>query len=314
MSDRPPLAAELFDDRREFSAAMQRYPQCQPIIPYLRDHSTGTVEEVLEGFQSEAADYPERHRQLAAIRYYLQMMLWAGEERLKKTTRDITNYKTLLDQIARWRKPTEQVCLVTFNYDRMVEAALPVVSVRIRHLRDYVGNDNYKLFKLHGSVDWGRVIDAPTLNPALNGWELAEAIIDNAVNLIVSNTFRISTSHPLPRAGQEILFPAIAIPVQSKTHFECPEEHINVLQELIPQTTKLLMSGWRASEDHFLKLLAEGIKGRRIPVMSVAGGHQEAEQSVSNLKNAHIGVDAVRFDGGFTDFIVTRAGDDFLNM
>src|ERR1700678_880675 len=257
---RPPLAVELFDNRPEFSAAMQRFPRCQPIIPYLRNHSTRTVEEILEGLQSEAMEYPERHRQIAAIRYYLHMMLGAVEERWKETTRDITNHKTLLDQIARWRKRTEQVCLVTFNYDNMLEAALPVVGMQIHHLKDYVGHDTYKLFKLDGSVDWGRVIGAPTLDPALNGWTLAEAVIDNAANLRLTDEFRIAKGYPMPRLGQEMLFPAIAIPVQSKTHFECPEGHLKLLRELIPQTTKLLMIGWRATENHFLKLLAEGIQ------------------------------------------------------
>ncbi len=38
-----------------------------------------------------------------------------------------------LDQIERWRKPDEQVCIVTFNYDSFLEDALPVVGVKIEN-------------------------------------------------------------------------------------------------------------------------------------------------------------------------------------
>jgi hypothetical protein len=107
------------------------------------------------------------------------------------------------------------------------------------------------------------------------------------------------------------LFPAIAIPVETKQHYECPKEHLSALQECIPRTTKLLMIGWRASEQHFLKLLSEGVK-RKLRVMSVAGELDAAKQSVKNLRDAGVDVDAVESSGGFTDFVVNREGDDFL--
>jgi len=311
--DRPPLAAELFADRPEFSNVMLRFPACQAIIPYLRRPLAGTVEEVLENLQSEAKDYPERHRQLAAIRYYLQAMLSECEDRWKTTTNGITNQKTLLDQIARWRKPSEEVCLVTFNYDRMLEDALWGIGLKIRSIGDYVGDPIYKLFKLHGSVNWGRLLDTPT-GPDFDASNSVDTLIDRAADLKITDEFRLVSTHPVQSDGSDVLVPAIAIPVQSKTHFECPAEHLHVLRELIPKTTKLLMIGWRASENHFLKLLAPGGGfTRTMPVLSVAGGETEAEQSVANLTNAHISATRIRFDGGFTDFIVSRAGDDFLS-
>jgi hypothetical protein len=154
--DRPPLADQLFHARPEFSKVMQRLPACLPIIPLVQNLPSGrTVEHVLQHLQSEAQDYPKRLRQLAAIRYYLHIMLWGCELRWLDIAKGVTNYKTLLDQIERWRKPDEQVCLVTFNYDRLIEDALPAVGVEIRELSDYVGSDTYKLIKLHGSINWG---------------------------------------------------------------------------------------------------------------------------------------------------------------
>ena len=106
---RPPLANELFDDRPRFAAAMSKFQNCLPIIPYLHNlPEDGSVERVLERFQAEAESYPEGHRQLAAIRYYLHFMMWECERYWKEIAKGITNYKTLLDQVERRRKPAQR--------------------------------------------------------------------------------------------------------------------------------------------------------------------------------------------------------------
>jgi len=314
--ERPPLADELFQDRPDFLNVMQRFPVCQAIIPLVQmPASGGTVEQVLEHLQSESDEYPERHKQLAAIRYYLHVMLWECEQRWRGIGRGISNYKTLLDQIERWREPDEQVCLVTFNYDRMIEDALPVVGVNIHDLSDYVGSKTYKLIKLHGSVNWGRLVHTHVLSIRdKNVWDVAYEMIDRIQELNITDTFRIVNELPMARSERDpdfALFPAIAIPVQTKQHFECPKEHVDALREFIPQTGKLLMIGWRAMEGHFLKLLADGLD-HRLRVMAVSGSLDYAKQSVANLRNSGIDADAIESTGGFTNFIITREGDEFL--
>jgi hypothetical protein len=315
MEQRLPLANQLFDDRVEFSEVMSRFPSCLSIIPYVRSISSSgrTVEQVLEQLQSEAEHYPERHHQLAAIRYYLQIMLWQCENSWKAVAKGVTNYKTLLDQIERWRKQTEEVCLVTFNYDRMIEDALPVVGVHINELFDYV-KYTYKLIKLHGSVNWGRMVDTTIQEiTELNAWQIAHELIDRVPDLKVSDKFHLvnDRGYPFPPFGNSALFPAIAIPVQSKQHYECPKEHIDALRSLIPKTTKLLMIGWRAMEAHFLKLMADGIR-HRVAVLAISGSLDDARQSVVNLRNAGIETEAIESPSGFTEFIVNREGDEFL--
>jgi hypothetical protein len=71
-SERMPLANQLFDNRREFVEALSYFPKCLPIVPYLRDRGDGiAIERVLQDLQEEAAEYRERYKQLAAVRYYL---------------------------------------------------------------------------------------------------------------------------------------------------------------------------------------------------------------------------------------------------
>ena len=68
-------------------------------------------------------------------------------------TKGVTNY-TLLDEIEGWRsKQNELVRLVTFNYDTMIEQALPSVGVKIAAMHDYI-SQRYALIKHHGSVNW----------------------------------------------------------------------------------------------------------------------------------------------------------------
>ena len=313
--DRLPLADELFASREEFSNVMRLLPSCLPIIPYVQRLPAGqTVEQVLEHLQSEGRNYPQRHRQLAAVRYYLQVMLGQCEQRWLNLAKDVTNYKTLLDQIERWRKTDEQVCLVTFNYDTMIEGALPVVGVNIKELRDYIEDPRYKLVKLHGSVNWGRMIEShsiPSIDQ-LSTWQTANEIINRVPDLKVTKHFRLENDQrPISRVGKILLFPAIAIPVETKQQYECPDEHVAAMQEFIPKITKLLMIGWRATEKHFLKLLSERVHDQ-LRVMAVAGSLDAAKESVKNLRDAGIGADAIESEGGFTDFIVNRQVDEFL--
>jgi hypothetical protein len=150
---RPPLANQLFDDRPLFVDIMQSYPACKPLVNLLRGDVR--VEQQLAKFEEQAKTFPERNRQLAAIRYYLHHMLWRCQSFWAIEHRGITNYLTFLDTIARWRYENgEQVCFVTFNYDNMLEEALSQVwDWQFTNLSKYTSRPEYKLIKLHGSVD-----------------------------------------------------------------------------------------------------------------------------------------------------------------
>jgi len=73
LENRPPLANQLFDDRHNFVAALCQFDECAEIVPFLR--GAKAIEQQLEVLQNEANEYPDRFRQLAAARWYLQFML-----------------------------------------------------------------------------------------------------------------------------------------------------------------------------------------------------------------------------------------------
>jgi hypothetical protein len=107
------------------------------------------------------------------------------------------------------------------------------------------------------------------------------------------------------------LFPALAIPVESKLDFECPDEHQAALREAIPQVDKLITIGWRATETPFLELLQQNIQAP-IRVGVVAGSRDAASETADRLRNAGVVGEYLLTEGGFTDFILDQVAEDFL--
>lgn len=311
---RLPLANQLFDDRGIFNKWINNFPKCKPIIPYLREASqNGLVERELEKLQAQGVDYPDRYRQIAAVQFYLQCILWECEVGLKKDPGwSVTNYVTLLDQIESWRK-TEPVCLTTFNYDTMLENALRHVGVNINGLQDYISSENYKIIKLHGSIDWAHSV--VTLIEEIenrDGLDVANELIERANNLDIRKDFNMVKQYPSTKKGEVALFPALAIPVETKQNYECPLQHLDVLNKVIPKVTKILLIGWHATETHFVQLLGEKLP-KDVHVMTVSGSKESAEASNIRLKDTGIRGDFVETNTGFSDFVVRREIEEFLS-
>jgi SIR2-like domain len=262
---RPPLADYLFEDRPVFNREINDFPVCKPIVNNLRHLNGRPIEQVLQNFQSEAARNPRRHQQLAAVRYYLQSVLWNCGANWQQQSNGVTNYLTLIDQIEHWRlQQDEAVALVTFNYDALLEDALSdFFGLKIKQIDDYVdGHPRYSIFKLHGSVNWAREVAAGlNLGPSPDASQIAGQCIENAAHLSVSSKYALISSCPAGLVnGLVPAFPAIAIPVESKNQFECPPRHLEKLKGFLPDVRKLLIIGWRGMETHFMDLLRFGLR------------------------------------------------------
>ena len=297
----------------EFANDLVRFPACHAIVPYLRQlPSTMNLEQVLERLNAEAPSYPERYKQLAAVRCYLHFMIWRCQQRWSDEAKGITNYVTLLDQILRWRKETDRICLVTFNYDTMLETALPTVGIHITGLRDYIRYEPFALVKLHGSVNWWREVGPPVPDiEKFNPWEVLNYLINRAIDLKFGDTFVLKQEYPFTQLGGKALFPALAIPLQNKASFECPSAHLDTLRTFIPAVTKILTVGWHATENHFLKLLVDGL-AKRVRVMIVDRNESACDGPINNLRSAGLDGDFSRAKGGFSEFVANREGDEFL--
>jgi SIR2-like domain len=316
---RPPLADHLFEDREVFNGAINLFPSCKPIVASLRHLNGRSIEEVLQELQSEADRNSRRHTQLAAVRYYLHYVLWQCGQNWQGLNNGITNYLTLIDQIEDWRlQQDETVALVTFNYDTLLEDALSTVGLKMKQIDDYVnGHPRYSVFKLHGSVNWGRqVAVGPSMGQSPGASKIAEWYIDNVTQLSITSDYFLVRSSPPGLVNGVAMFPAIAIPVESKNQFECPSAHLEKLERFLPHVRKLLIVGWRGMETHFMRLLQVGLKAP-LDVMIVSKKQPTMPSDAENLRERIRAILAgtvpisddscTLWEHGFSNFVTNRA-------
>lgn len=316
---RPPLANNLFRDQNEvFGPIIRKYNQLRRILPFLREPTaSGGVEQTLESLQEQGGTYPERRRELAAVKFYLADLLMEVTERWDERTNGITNYAVLVDEILRLDGSGEDVCLVTFNYDLLLERALVGFSdFEMKEPESFLSSHpRLKIFKLHGSVNWSRTVGVGGAFYAPN------KIIEEAHLIQPSDRFVLGNAAREYGAGRQVgtVFPAIAIPVQTKTasHFECPSAHLGHLTAMLPTVTKILIIGWQARESHFLQML-RGMLLKLQRVMVVGAHAPDAKDTLIRfLDQIQLPFDPLSSNysvaqGGFTSFVVNREGDEFL--
>jgi hypothetical protein len=319
-SYRPPLAAQLFEDRANFNAALADFPQFRGRVPGLRRKAMAgglDVERELEQMKNEVKTYEPALAELAAIQFYLRKVLWDCSQMWHREATGATNYAELLSRIDRWRRPRdERVVLVTFNYDILLDLAaetLPV-SLNLQDVDGYVAREDYKLVKPHGSVNWGQELDEHP-DPGLPDEEIIRLMIEHVDKLRFSNRYVNTGMAVRFDSGDRLAFPAISIPVEQKSVFACPDSHLEVLRRaLIDDVRRVLVVGWRASEDHFHDAVLKDRVADR-PVLVVGENRQADETTAANLEKAGLQRNRIECSdaAGFTGFLATAELDDFLN-
>jgi hypothetical protein len=309
-NDRPPLANQLFLNRAPFTNALSPFSECAPIVPLLR--AASNIELELERLRNEATEhppYPQRLRQIAGVRGYLQMLFSGLDKLWHSQANGSTNYTTLLDQILRWGH--QSVLLVTFNYDRLLELAVhTLTNHQFDGVEDYV-HEPFAVLKLHGSVDWGRVV----LNPPQstnNDWQDVRALIASTASIQVSDEYIIADARPIVRdpAGR-LLVPAIAIPVQSKQDFACPKSHLQALRDRLPEVDKILIVGWRGMDHHLVAILKEQLRPD-VEVQIVCKDSSQSQSVVETLTQTLPGLRYEPLDAPFSTYVAQRLGEKFI--
>jgi hypothetical protein len=120
------------------------------------------------------------------------------------------------------------------------------------------------------------------------------------------------------------VFPAIAVPVEKKDQFACPRTVVEQLAQALPQVSKVLVIGWRATEANFLSLLGNKFSGLKLGVRLhiVAGAGQLAGMGNSPGEITKVSIcralpnnppQPPTIDpGGFTDFLDSGRAKSFL--
>jgi hypothetical protein len=318
---RPPLAKELFANRPLFINAVEAFPQCKTIVYRLRDPAVisaqKSIEILLQEIEEEAKTYARGLQELAAARCYLQRAISQCEQEWVGITRGITNYLALLREIERTHQGDEPVCLVTFNYDTLLEAALSQLGWTIGTMEDYTQRSTlFRVFKLHGSVNWAHEVEIELPANINTGHPPAVLthLIEHAASLKVSDRFVLCNPGMMGVVDGRPVFPAIAIPVEKKGSFECPQRMVEELIALLPQITKIFVIGWRASEAHFLELLKQRLR-RGVYLSVIAGSPAEAEDIRVRINRVLINnppSSTAERASGFTEFMRSRRADQIL--
>jgi hypothetical protein len=205
------------------------------------------------------------------------------------------------------------VRFVSFNYDTLLESACrTALGIGLDSIDAYVERTDYRVYKPHGSVNWAHVVE----NEGSRNGASDQAIIGLGKDLrLIANDYRINGL--LDTIHYELnkpSFPAIASPVESKADFEAPANHLTAMQEDLRSATKVLIVGWRATEQHFLKLWTKEPPFGQLRAIGIVAGRGETEAVQKNLGDVGIGTGKLGlsfpskwypFDGGFSYFLGT---------
>jgi hypothetical protein len=140
-------------------------------------------------------------------------------------------------------------------------------------------------------------------------------LIQRVAELRITDRYIFNRDRGMGIVQGTLAFPAIAIPVESKRNFECPPSQLEELVALLPQVSKILVIGWRATEAHFLALLKENLR-RGVQMWIVAGPDQQQGQNIKDhicremLPN-NVPIASVD-PGGFTNFMLSGRAAQFL--
>lgn len=320
---RPPLATQLFDLEDDgYAAIAQQFPEAIGRLNRANAIAANKepIEEALQKWQEEAEDNERRFQQLAFMRFYLQELLWTCSQNWLSTAYRRTNYLLLTDMLEDCRRVLDaQIAYVTFNYDLLLEDALPDLALPTvwqsderKSLAPYVIDDNTKVFKLHGSVNWAHPIQAIKASRFEAGVDSRPSIARSSPMLTIEKAIRIIEDPTYPVHGSELMFPALAIPTVSKHVFECPDDHIARLVEMVGRVHWILLVGWRATEEHFLSILDHHLPrgGTTIRVHSVGRDPATSRLVVTRFAQRlqHLGdarfLDASASSGGFGEWLL----------
>lgn len=249
-----------------FGQIINRYPQCRRLLGLLRDRlgRDAIVEDVLEELSERAKGDMHLPRQLMGTRFYIRDVVLESTTNWAGAGWGVTNLHRLVGALEEWRSSRDEIVIyVTFNYDKLLEEAL--TDTLQRHLIEpdhYIADDQLRVYKLHGSTDWGRSVGVRSDFP--NG---VRDVIDWAGELTESPEVVRHDGRFVYREDQ--LAPAVAIPTRSKAGFQCPDQHVRQLGADLRRVDRVAVVGWRAGERRFLDLWRDARKTAPNPVGGV---------------------------------------------
>lgn len=299
---RPPLTADLFS--RRFEAIIKKHGGVKnlaaTILPALRYNND--FESVLLSIKEKEGRHSDRASQFMDLQFYLQKLFQEISDHYGDQTGN--NYRSLIQEI---RDGLRQACIVTFNYDLLLEEAL---SDQITDNLDSYITGPIKVIKTHGSCDWVYGFDQYA--------ETIEGSIDDPYEYLLKDPgypqrhgdnfgerrklYRQREYRIVDNTGKHHnYYPAIAIPLPGKNKFICPPKHINELERALSEIDKILIIGWRANDQQMVDLIKQKVK-QPVGLTVISGSKEGIEHVCGKFSDAgNISRAAERV--GFSDFM-----------
>ncbi len=200
---------------------------------------------------------------------------------------------------------------MTFNYDTLLEAACgDVFGFVPTNIHSYISRSDLQVFKPHGSINWVRAVAGDLdISPTASQSQIEHALIGLGKKLVLRPGQHLVSSTDSGRLEGHFTYPAIALPVETKNDFEFPEAHLKKLRSVIPEVTRILMVGWRGTEEHFLKLwTGSGAPRVNRKVLVVSGSQVEAQQVEARTRVPLQGR-FINAQGGFSWLVTSGASE-----
>ena len=227
----PPLVRQLFDQR--FADILNRYPMAQFAAADIRrlDQTSVSIEEFLRKEYAGSTVELTRRKFLSVPLYLQEVMLSVSCDYSPQPD----NYDLLISHVFDLLAETDtNVLFVTLNYDLILDRRLDQITP-LDTLDSYVHPDRrWALIKLHGSVEWGRMVTTRPLTDGLTNppaeLEVADDIMLARGPLSELGEGRLDSLRyqEVPPHGATLLYPALSAPLGEEDELSCPPEHVRL--------------------------------------------------------------------------------------
>ncbi|OIR07558.1 hypothetical protein GALL_102190 [mine drainage metagenome] len=274
----PPLTIDLFKDR--FQDLINNFPGVESLSSQILK-----AKDIESYFQNQWDQIVKTYNpyllnELIDVQFYLHFLF----KKISTSNIDfrknnyIAFFRTLRDFLIS-KGSNEKALVVSFNYDTILEKSIEkMLNYNFDHLDNYVDYSyrNILLFKPHGSWNWGRYFDQYKLQEITR---VNERIKMDALNKIIYNKgVSLASLHTALNNDTQVIssfdwdkyyFPQLLIPYKSKDSYMMPERHTEILTTFLPHVDRIIIIGWKGSEEKFKTLLKNTIGNKRIEIIYV---------------------------------------------
>ena len=298
-----PVTDELLHSDFKNSLALNKYKEAADLltqISYSVLNKQKSFEEALSDIKNDFGALSHVKSQFVALEFYLQQVF----QKISLNIQELNNYKTLVQKIKNFNQG--KACVVTFNYDTLFESSIGMDFWQT--MESYIKN-NLKLIKVHGSHDWAYIqhkslISGYILDRYPSDYDFYTKNPDYLDNIRSSqkdiNPYPMAYINKQKDHNDFIKFPAIAIPLLTKSIFICPQAHLRELELALSTADRVLIVGWKAGDKPFLDFMKEHLS-KGVSITVVSSSKKSAEEIISNKLSDFLCRAAS--NGGFSAFV-----------